>query len=1219
MKKTLNRALALILALCLMLSAASLAAAEPAWKTHDVPYGAKIKAGTVLYADPEMEQAAGTVKKDALVQVTETREKAAKIAFTAEKQARTAWVEGDKIQILDVATPTDLEAMLQAEDVEIEEPVNVILSVVEESPSEPVPAEPEPEDAPAAVILSVVEESPSEPVPAEPEPEDTPAAVILSVVEESPSEPVPAEPEPEDTPAAVILSVVEESPSEPVPAEPEPEEAPLPASYAGLLEETEYIELALEDDEDSPAVLTPEELRTSSIYSVDEDGTITLEAASSYETPNLPEIRSQNPYGACWAFAAIGGMEIELIRRNDASTSIDLSEFFLAYFATHNYPDPKPGGAGDSMAYVGNGIHLDTGGNSVMATHILASLIGLTTEKDNPYPAGGQDADTVNAIAPDLKATAAAQLVSAMNIPATSTSEVKAAIQKYGSVRASVNMPRNGGNVYNPETYGLYGTDKGTNHDVLLVGWDDMFPASSFRPSGGAYPAGNGAWRARNSWGSGFGDSGYFWISYYDASLNAGTVSAFDAETSDIPDYVYSYDRSYQPTHYYYTVTDKATVTQTFTMDGGEILKSVGYETAGDNQTLQAIVKIGDKEVSRSNVVDAPYAGFYLLKLNTAYPVNNRSAVTVEIIHTSKASGGSVKVSAQVEAKITSRGSDGAKVEYVGAIGSEGFLLNGRTIQGDSTIKLYTKQQDVSGLVSSVSLNRTTATLNSGETVQLTAAISPANAVNSTLRWVSSDEDVARVDQNGRVTGGEVRKPGGTGTAVITAMSSNGKSASCEVRVNHKDLPVRAVKIKGYDSTTARIDDNSGGIKIGDRMVLEAQFTPENTYQRNVKWSTDNSAVISIVKQVDNTCEVLIRKNGNATIKVESQDNPALSAYVNFTVYLPVHVTSVSLNYAQISLWEKQTGWLTATVLPKDAEDKTVTWSSSDTRVVTVSQSGEVTGVRDGTAVITVTTRDKGLQASCVVIVATRDPVEAFIYRMYRICLLRDPDPVGFSHWVNQLKTRAMTGAVVGFHFFDSDEMKNRNLPDADYLERLYEGFMGRGSDPTGRQFWLERLEAGMSRNAVVAGFISSQEFTDICNTYGIDKGSYTSPEPRDQNYGVTAFTSRLYTKMLGRDFDLGGLNFWCERILKKPVRATLLQVALTGFMHSDEFLNKNLNDTEFLKVLYRTFLGREFDQGGLEYWLSKMAAGMTRDKVAEGFAASQEFAAIMANYGFVK
>ena len=104
---------------------------------------------------------------------------------------------------------------------------------------------------------------------------------------------------------------------------------------------------------------------------------------------------------------------------------------------------------------------------------------------------------------------------------------------------------------------------------------------------------------------------------------------------------------------------------------------------------------------------------------------------------------------------------------------------------------------------------------------------------------------------------------------------------------------------------------------------------------------------------------------------------------------------------------------------------------------------------------------------------------------------------------------------------------------------------------------------------------------------------------------------------MLGRNYDPNGLNNWCQVILNKPGTSTLLQVALDGFMHSQEFEGKKLNDADFLKVLYRTFLDREAESAGLANWMGELASGRSRESVAAGFAYSQEFAGIMARFGF--
>ena len=69
------------------------------------------------------------------------------------------------------------------------------------------------------------------------------------------------------------------------------------------------------------------------------------------------------------------------------------------------------------------------------------------------------------------------------------------------------------------------------------------------------------------------------------------------------------------------------------------------------------------------------------------------------------------------------------------------------------------------------------------------------------------------------------------------------------------------------------------------------------------------------------------------------------------------------------------------------------------------------------------------------------------------------------------------------------------------------------------------------------------------------------------------------------------------------------MDVSTTGFFNSPEFINKNLKDEEYVKVLYETFFDREYDQTGFDYWMDQLKNGMDRNKVLEGFANSQEFA----------
>jgi hypothetical protein len=99
----------------------------------------------------------------------------------------------------------------------------------------------------------------------------------------------------------------------------------------------------------------------------------------------------------------------------------------------------------------------------------------------------------------------------------------------------------------------------------------------------------------------------------------------------------------------------------------------------------------------------------------------------------------------------------------------------------------------------------------------------------------------------------------------------------------------------------------------------------------------------------------------------------------------------------------------------------------------------------------------------------------------------------------------------------------------------------------------------------------------------------------------------------MGRSGEGDGLNYWCGQIQSKKM--TPVQVA-EYFIISEEFNKKNLNDTEYVKVLYRTFMGREYDQSGLNYWLNQLQHGKTRKQVLESFAGCPEFQQIMKQFG---
>ena len=114
----------------------------------------------------------------------------------------------------------------------------------------------------------------------------------------------------------------------------------------------------------------------------------------------------------------------------------------------------------------------------------------------------------------------------------------------------------------------------------------------------------------------------------------------------------------------------------------------------------------------------------------------------------------------------------------------------------------------------------------------------------------------------------------------------------------------------------------------------------------------------------------------------------------------------------------------------------------------------------------------------------------------------------------------------------------------------------------------------------------------------------------------VRDFVSRLYTEVLGRKADGGGLDAW-TRVLKSGQEqgAKVAQ----GFVDSNEMKARGLSDDQYIRVMYRAFLNREADAGGLKAWKKELSEGLSRMHVFRGFVESPEFTQLCQNYQIVR
>lgn len=181
-----------------------------------------------------------------------------------------------------------------------------------------------------------------------------------------------------------------------------------------------------------------------------------------------------------------------------------------------------------------------------------------------------------------------------------------------------------------------------------------------------------------------------------------------------------------------------------------------------------------------------------------------------------------------------------------------------------------------------------------------------------------------------------------------------------------KDLRIEAIQIRLVKSSVDSIalDKNSCNLFTGQTDTLKANIQPTYASNQSVTWTSSNTSVAT----VDNTGNVTAVSVGTAAITATTIDgNKTASCAV--TVNSPTNVTSINLNKNTDTLNVGNSDTLTANINPTNASNKDVNWTSSNTAIATVDNTGKVTGVSAGTAAITASTVDGNKTASCTVTV----------------------------------------------------------------------------------------------------------------------------------------------------------------------------------------------------------------------------------------------------------
>jgi C1A family cysteine protease len=319
----------------------------------------------------------------------------------------------------------------------------------------------------------------------------------------------------------------------------------------------------------------------------------------------LTPVKNQLNIGACWAFATLGAIESSLL----PNKIYDFSEDHISLNHGYNLTQDEGGDFQISLAY-------------------LARWSGPVYESEDPY--GDRVTKT------GLKA--AVHVQEAIILPDKDYSAIKRYIIKYGGVQTSIHIrdivQREFGAAYNPKTNAFYYQGNSVpNHDVVIVGWDDNYSVTNFTTQ----PSKKGAFICRNSYGSTFGDKGYFYVSYSDSLIGKANIVYTKIEANTNYDYIYQSDWLGWVGRIGYG-KETAYFSNVYTAKTKQALSAVSFYATGMDTTYEVYVvskyvSVDDLKNNRTLVASGylDYAGYYTIPLKNPITVSGNYAVIVKI------------------------------------------------------------------------------------------------------------------------------------------------------------------------------------------------------------------------------------------------------------------------------------------------------------------------------------------------------------------------------------------------------------------------------------------------------------------------------------------------------------------------------------------------------------------------------------------------------------
>lgn len=594
---------------------------------------------------------------------------------------------------------------------------------------------------------------------------------------------------------------------------------------------------------------------------------------SSYSLVSLGEVspvRNQMQTGTCWAFTTNEMIESNLLKKNKLALSF--SARHLEYYTSRNFLD--------GTNYDGLNRVVDDGGNFFMSLNYLKNNYGPVLESDMPF-----ENNTNKLYLSNIKnKPVAADVNTTFLLPngeSGCTDSVKNAIKShlmnYGAVGTMIMFNRSSA-YYNESTNSYYynGTES-VNHAVTIVGWDDNYAVTNFSSS--RRPTTKGAWLIKNSYGTSFGDNGYFYVSYNDIRVCTALSGVYEVDF-DFPDKIYTYDKhGYNIAVMLGNGSTTSYVASKFSKPATKEYLTEITVGAYDYASIDLYVITSNKQISINNAVKLgnvviPYGGYATYKINEPIELPNNTFTIIAKYNHLSSSG------AAVSAKI-----DGTPWDIVTSNYGESYV----SINGTSFTDLASA---LSGIAANVAITAgTTSKLESIETdttknYKLYNNKTTTETINITTRDIADDSQLTvkvlkksdMSDQTSKFTITNNKVVSNAADVKISAKSTaEATDYIVQISFNAKKVEVN-LNVSKYEYVTSIIIEDAI-VEVGKDLQLLPVVEPANASNKTLKMTPSDTSIFTVADG-----KIHGVKAGSANLTIEATDGSKVKKQIKVTV-----------------------------------------------------------------------------------------------------------------------------------------------------------------------------------------------------------------------------------------------------------------------------------------------------------------------------------------------